>query len=132
GTVSTIGTNSFTVTRGGGKSITVDVSSSTTFSEHGGSSVSCGNLAVGDRVNVGGTLSSTEGVVNGNHVSILPFPHVDFTGTITAIGTNSFTVARGAANSVTVDVSSSTTYSEHGITGVSFANLAVGERVAIG
>jgi hypothetical protein len=55
---------------------------------------------------------------------------VDFDARVTAIGTGSFTVLRGTSV-ITVDVSGQTTYSEHGVTTASFANLAVGERVHV-
>ncbi len=51
-------------------------------------------------------------------------------GKVASLGTDSFTVTAGAAT-VTVDVSTTTTYADAAVSGASFTTLSVGSRVAV-
>ncbi len=59
GTVASVGTSSFTVTAAGGSTVTVDVTSSTTYRDRGVTSPTLADVKVGDRVAVFGTKTGT-------------------------------------------------------------------------
>ena len=52
-------------------------------------------------------------------------------GTVASVGTGTFTLNGRDATSVTVDVTSSTTYKDPKVTSPSFANVTVGEMVSV-
>jgi hypothetical protein len=52
-------------------------------------------------------------------------------GTVVSVGTKSFTVKTAAGTTVTVDVSSTTTYRDFGVTSASLANVKANEKVAV-
>jgi hypothetical protein len=52
-------------------------------------------------------------------------------GTVESVGTGSFTVKDRAGTTVTVDVTSSTTYKDAGVASPTIADVTVGERVAV-
>ena len=56
-------------------------------------------------------------------------PPVAF-GTVATVGTDSFTLTTKGGTTVTVDVTSSTTYNDQGVTSPTLANVTVGETVA--
>jgi hypothetical protein len=68
GKVASIGTDSFTITDRSGTTVTVDVSSSTTYEDRSVTSASLSTLKVGDFVAVAGTSSS--GTVTATSVMI--------------------------------------------------------------
>jgi hypothetical protein len=51
-------------------------------------------------------------------------------GTVASVGTDSFTLTTKAGATVTVDVTSSTSYKDQGVTSPSLADVTVGETVA--
>lgn len=167
GTVVSLGTStgntavsSFTISAGrdGLLQLAVDVTAATTYHERGATSaVSLASVAVGDRVEIQGTLGAPD-TVDATSVRIVFDGTVRLAGTVsalagsmpTSIGTPAFTLSWGRRGmlSVTVDVSPATTYTELGPEGrpvpvpanqststatgaVSFASLADGDRVVV-
>jgi hypothetical protein len=135
GTVKSVGTNSFVVTTPSGSTVTVDVTSSTTYSEPGTASPSFASLKVGQQVVVVGSNSS--GTVTATRVSIGPARYRGpndapaVTGTVKSVGTKSFAVTTGSGATVTVDVTASTTYRESGTSTAGFADVVVGVHVTV-
>jgi hypothetical protein len=127
-TVSSLGPGTFIAMRGN-SSVNVDVSPQTTFSV-AGAAAAFSSLAEGDRVIVHGTSNPGGSVVNALQVYILSFGSVQFSATVTSVGSGNFMVRRINAP-LTVQVSKKTTYSEHGVTSASFANVLIGERVTV-
>ena len=119
---------------------TVDVNTSTTFTEHGVSAPSFANVCVGDRVHAVGPASASD-VVTASEVTILParlprlsgsVSSVDGTSTAGACGTSGNEGGFGLVSSstaYTVDVDTSTTFKEHGVSAPSFADVCVGDPV---
>lgn len=167
GTVVSLGTStgntavsSFTISAGrdGLLQLAVDVTAATTYHERGATSaVSLASVAVGDRVEIQGTLGAPD-TVDATSVRIVFDGTVRLAGTVsalagsmpTSIGTPAFTLSWGRRGmlSVTVDVSLATTYTELGPEGrpvpvpanqststatgaVSFVSLADGDRVVV-
>ena len=52
-------------------------------------------------------------------------------GTVTSVGSNTFTLKTVSGTSVTVDVSTATTYRERGVAAPSFTNVSVNDHVAV-
>jgi hypothetical protein len=52
-------------------------------------------------------------------------------GTVASVGTSTFTLNGRDGSTVTVDVTSSTTYKDQAVTSPSFANVTVGEMVSV-
>jgi hypothetical protein len=52
-------------------------------------------------------------------------------GTVTSVGSNSFTLTTSTGNVVTVDVTSATHYRDRGVANASLSNVTVGEHVAV-
>ncbi|HVC24665.1 MAG TPA: DUF5666 domain-containing protein [Acidimicrobiales bacterium] len=125
GTVSGIASDgsSFTLAIGrkGLLQLTVDVTSTTTYSEAGSTgAVTIANLATGDRVSVAGSMTAAN-TVTATAVAIRPAtstttPSVRVDGTVSATTTGGFTLTTGRAGlvQITVDVTSSTTYRTSG------------------
>jgi hypothetical protein len=128
GTVSSLGTGTFIALRGTSP-VNVMVSPKTTFSV-GGAAATFSSLANGDRVIVHGTSNSNGTVVNANQIYILSFGSVQFTATVTSVTAGSFDVRR-INQTVTVQVSSKTTYGESGVRSASFADVKLGQRVTV-
>ena len=97
-----VGSGSFTVRRAN-QAVTVEVSPTTTYSEHGVTSASLSNVLIGDRVTVNGSITSNNDVVDASHVQVLQLLPNDFDGTISSIGTGTFIAMRGNSP-VNVDV----------------------------
>ncbi|MHB1974945.1 MAG: DUF5666 domain-containing protein [Acidimicrobiales bacterium] len=130
GTVETPGTTSFTV-KSGVATITVEVTSTTKYHDHGVSAPTVANVTAGERVRVRGTVAGTN-TVDAARVQVLPARPI-VTGTVASTvssSSESFTLTRGAAT-ITVTVSSSTAYLDHGVSSATVANVTTGERVAI-
>ncbi len=166
GTSGTSGTSGgFTISAGrdGLLQLAVEVSTGTTFHERGATSaVSIASVAVGDRVEVQGSFKAAD-TIDATSVRIVFDGTVRFEGTVSALSSSSssntgvtgvtgdFTLSRGRHGmlSVTVDVGSTTTYTELGTEGrpvsvpanqstsstataaVDFASLADGDRVVV-
>jgi hypothetical protein len=127
-TVSSLGTGNFIAMRGTSP-ISVDISPQTSFSV-GGTVATFSSLADGDRVIVHGTSNPGGSVVNAVQIYILSFGSLQFTATVTQVNSGGFTVRRINAP-LTVQVSSKTTYSEHGVSSPSLADVLIGERVTV-
>ena len=128
-TVVGVGQTSFTVRRAGSP-VTVNVAPKTAYSERGVTGTSFANIAIGEKVQVSGTITRTLNVVNAETITIEPLPSVEFPATVTALGSGTFTVTRGTTR-VTVVASSRTAYSEPGVKSPTFANLMVGQGVIV-
>ena len=149
GTVASVGTNSFTLTARDGTTVTVDVGSSTTYLDHDVTSPSIADVKVGDHVAVFGT--SNAGTVTATKVAIggpggpgghdgkggpggpggMGGPPPAAMGTVASVGTNSFTLTTRDGTTVTVDVSSSTSYLKFGSTSAALGDVTVGAHVAV-
>ncbi len=130
GTVETPGTTSFTV-KSGAATITVDVTSTTKYLDHGVSAPTIANVTAGERVKVRGTVAGTN-TVDATRVRVLPALPVVVgkVASIASISSGSFALTRGTAT-ITVTVSSATKYLDHGVSAPTVANVTVGERVEV-
>ena len=140
GTVASVGTNTFTLTTHDGTTVTVDVSSATTYLDQGVTSPTLSDVKVGDHVAVFGTDSSNTVTATkvaiggpGGHDGHGPFGGTPpaAMGTVASIGTNTFTLSTRDGTTVTVDVGSSTTYAEFGVNSASISDVKVGTHVAV-
>ncbi len=140
GTVASVGTNTFTLTKLDGTNVTVDVGSSTTYLDPGVTTPTIADVKVGDHVAVFGT--DTNNTVAGTKVAIGgpggPGGHLGSGGTppaafgiVASVGTNTFTLTTLDGASVTVDVSGTTTYLDPGVTTPTIADVKVGDHVAV-
>ena len=131
--------NSFVITRRGGGTETVDVSSATTYLERGTPGASITSVGSNDLVAVFGTTSGT--TVTASEV-VIAVPRGSSGGQIPAaagivqtapVGTsadNTFTVKTRGGVLETVNVSDPTTYDERGVSSPSVTNVAAGDLVA--
>jgi cyclophilin family peptidyl-prolyl cis-trans isomerase len=141
GVAATAGT--FTLDAAHSTTDTVNLTTTTTFSEHGVSAPTFANVCVGEKAGAFGMISS--GTVTATSVFVIPpptpKPHAVF-GTVASVNGTSTTGTCGVAatagaftlngfhaTTFTVDVSTTTTFSEHGVSAPTFANLCVGEEV---
>jgi hypothetical protein len=116
-----------------GTAVTVDVTSSTTYTEPG---VSSPSVAVGDLVNVSGMTTSTTGTITANNVQI---PGVQITGDVTsggagaafALTTTSTTIYGPKGTTVTVDVNAGGVTTKYIETGTTSPSVAVGDKVQV-
>jgi hypothetical protein len=133
-----VSANTFTLTTDSG-TVTVDVTSATTYRDYEVSSPSLSNVTVGTEVAVFGT--STNGVIAATSVAIdVPPPppggpdheRPSAVGKVASVdaSANTFTLTTDSGT-VTVDVTSATTYRDHDVTSPSLANVTVGEEVAV-
>ncbi len=140
GTVASVGTNTFTLTGRDGTTVTVDVSSTTTYVDPAVTSPSLADVKVGAHVAVFGTDSSN--TVTATKVAIggpdgpggrhgMGGTPPAAVGTVASVGTNTFTLTGRDGTTVTVDVSSTTTYREVGVTSATIADVKVGSHVAV-
>ena len=147
GTVGNVGTNTFTVKGHNGSTTTVDVTSSTTYKDYGVTSPTLANVKAGEFVAVAG--SSSSGTVHATSVMIGgpggPGGPAGFggshgfgggtppaaAGTVGNVGTNTFTVKGHNGSTTTVDVTSSTTYKDYGVTSPTLSNLKAGDFVVV-
>ena len=135
------GVNFFTVKGHDGTTVTVDVTSSTTYKDQGVTSPSFANVTTGEMVSVEGTTAS--GIVTATSVFIgfglaaysdlgrppLRRARLSRSRLGRAARPDIFTVKGHDGTTVTVDVTSSTTYKDPGVTSPSFANVTTGEMV---
>ncbi|HUC14522.1 MAG TPA: hypothetical protein VMS00_08730 [Acidimicrobiales bacterium] len=157
GTVGTVGTTSFTLTRGFGPimpvsltgtattltGLTINVSQYTRFVTPGMTSHDLSDVLVGDKVTVTGRRAGS-GMVNASLV-VIPLELV--TGAVGTVGGASFTIPlrpiwshssitttlTGTARAWTIDVSGSTTYHERGVNSstLSLASLSSADHVTV-
>jgi hypothetical protein len=154
GTAGSTGTFTLTTFRGD-TTVTVDVTSTTTFSELGTPSASFADVCVGSEVFVlGSSVSSTTTTsdpttIDATKVFIAPPPTLTraatAAGTVASVGGSSSTGTCGTAGAsgtftltsfkggatVTVDVTSTTTFFEPGVSSASFADVCVGSQVFV-
>ena len=140
GTVASVGDGTFTLTTKDKTTVTVTVSSSTTYRDPGVTSPTLANVTVGEHVAVFGT--DTANVVTATSVAIGNPPNGKgwggpggsppaAMGTVASVGDGTFTLTTKDKTTVTVTVSSSTTYRDPGVTSPTLANVTVGEHVAV-
>ena len=146
GTVKSVGDGTFAITAQDGTVVTVNVSSSTTYMDQGVTSPSIANVTVGEHVAVFG--SDTSNTVTATSVAIGNPPTGGkggpmggpggqggtppaAVGTVKSVGDGTFAITAQDGTVVTVNVSSSTTYMDQGVTSPSIANVTVGEHVAV-
>lgn len=134
GTVASVTTSpsdSFTVTAWKGQTWTVTVTGSTTYTERHVTSPGFASVVVGDGVVVYGASTGTD-AVTAISVAIMQRPvAVGTVASVTTSPSDSFTMAAWKQQTVTVDVTGSTTYTERGVTSPSFSNVVVGDLVAV-
>ena len=135
GTVASVpADNAFTITTHAGTTLTVDVTTSTTYVERGVSSPSLADVTQGALVALFGTISGT--TVSATEVSIW-VPKVASNqpvaaGTVASVpADNAFTITTHAGTTLTVDVTASTTYVERGVSSPSLADVTQGALVAL-
>jgi non-canonical (house-cleaning) NTP pyrophosphatase len=127
----------FTLTSAHGATDTVNVSTTTTFEEHGVTTPTFANVCVGDKVGAFGMISSgtvtatgvfvTLPVVFGTVASVNGTATAGTCGTADTAGT--FTLDAAHSTTDTVNVSTTTTFEEHGVTMPTFATVCVGNKV---
>ena len=145
GTVASVGANTFTLTTHDGTTVTVDVTSSTTYVDRAVTSPSLADVTVGAHVAVFGTKAAS--TVTATKVAV-GGPDGDGPGqgpggpgfggtrpaafgTVASVGANTFTLTTHDGTTVTVDVTSSTTYREDGVTSPSLGDVKVGTMVVV-
>ena len=144
-----MGSDTFTLTTHDGTTVTVDVSSSTTYLDPAVSSPTFASVNVGDHVAVFGTDASNTVIAtkvaiggpgaSGGHGRPGGFgDHDGFGGTppaasgiVKTVGSDTFTLTTHDGTTVTVDVSSSTTYLDPSVTSPTSATIKVGDHVAV-
>ena len=125
GTVSATTSTTVTVTLPGGSSQTLTTTSATTYSQ-GGAAASRSALVAGVRISAQGTLDSS-GSFTATSIAIAPSTVV---GTVASKTASTIVVTTSDGKTVTVNVTSSTTYSVRGVSAATLANVAVGDRIA--
>ena len=126
GTVSSLTSGGFLLLTAKGATLTVEVSSATTYREPGLRRASQAGVMAGDKVRAVGT-EPTPGTLDATLVLV---PAVRAAGTVASVGTGSFVLTL-TAGTLTVDVSSATVYREPTVRSASFANVLAGEKVAV-
>ncbi|MGA2806385.1 MAG: hypothetical protein ABSF89_18715 [Acidimicrobiales bacterium] len=137
GTCMTSGTGTFTLTVAEGRATTtVDVTATTTYTDSAVTSPTFANVCVGNDVGALGTFSS--GTLTATSVEIVLPPQANVQGIVASVGgsstadlcvtsnTESFTVVGGRSLSITtVNLSSTTTYSDAAVTTPSYTDICV-------
>ncbi len=130
----TPGVSSFTITTPSGASDTVDVSASTSYFERGVSAPSLSDVANGDYVAVFGSVSGSMVTATKVAIATPPPSNSQFAtaGTVqTSASGGSFVIETWNNTQVTVQTSTSTTYTERGLSSPSLTDITVGENVAV-
>ncbi len=136
GTVSVAPSGSaFSITTRHGATIVVNVTSTTSYTEHGVSSPTLTNVTIGELVAVFGTssgssVSATEVVIWAPRSGLGTEPAIAGTVSVAPSGLTFSVLTRGGTTYV-VTASSTTTYTEKGVTAPTIANVTLGERVAV-
>lgn len=140
GKVTAVGAGGFTVLDRSSTSYTVTVTGTTTYTERNVSSAGIADVTVGTFVDVVGSVTGTNVTATRVRIEAQERPAMPMrrmgtlpaaAGKVTTVGTNTFTVVNRSGTSLTVDVSSSTTYVERGVTSGTFADLKVGDFAAV-
>jgi len=134
GTVQSVGANTFTLSTFNGSRLTVDVTGSTTYRDGVKSTASFADVVVGQHVAVmgsraGSTLTATKVFIGVSGTGSFGAAPAAF-GTVRSVGHDTFTLTTLAGSTITVDVTSSTTYADPKVTTPSFADVTVGQHVA--
>jgi hypothetical protein len=142
GTVKSVGTDTFTLNTRSNTTVTVNVTSATTYRDRGVKAPNFATIAVGQQVAVVGT--DTSDVIAATSVMIGAPPAGGpggkggrggsppvAQGTVKSVGTDTFTLTTKSSTVVTVNVTASTTYRDVGVTSPTLANVTVGETVAV-
>ena len=153
GTVKSVGDGTFTITGQDGTTVTVDVGTTTSYFDPGVSSPTIANVKAGEHVAVFGTDSS--GTVTATRVAIgtppaggkggppgghgAPFGTSGgpaggppaAVGTVKSVGNGAFTITGQDGATVTVDVGTTTSYFDPGVSSPTIANVKAGEHVAV-
>ena len=140
GKVTGLEAGSFTVLDRSATSYTVTVKGTTIYRELNQSSVGIGDVKTGSFVDVLGSVSGTTVTATvvriEAHEPLAPRLHPvgvrpAAAGRVTAIGTKSFTIENRAGTSLTVDVTDSTTFEEHGVASASFGGIKTGNFAVV-
>ncbi len=138
GTVTAVDSSkdTFTLKTASGSSVTVKVTSTTTFRDRAASNAGFSDVKVGESVAVTGSTSN--GVETATSVTIgLPSGVGGFGGgtfgkvTTVDASHDSFTLKTASGSTLTVKVTSSTTYRDRTVTHAGFSDIKVGESVAV-
>lgn len=130
-TAPTSATGSFTVTAWKARTVTVDLTGSTGYTERGVTSPGFSAIGVGDEVVVYGTSAGTD-VVSASSVVIIQRPVVQGTvATAPTSATGSFTITARNHQTWTVDLSGSTVYRDHGVSSPGYGDVSVGDVVVV-
>lgn len=124
GTVKSVAADSATLTQPDGSSTTIGLTAGTTYTLEG-KAATAADLKVGTRVRAVGTKDSN-GAFTATHVDIEPAMVV---GKVTARTADTITVTDRGGTSVTIHVTSSTTYETRGNSTAGLADVAVGNVV---
>jgi hypothetical protein len=127
GVVTAVNNNAITITVARGFARTIDVSSTTTYTE-GGAPATLNDVIVGLRINATGTVSTDQTVLDATSVSIPVPSHI--VGTVTAASAASLTVQQANGASITLAINANTTFFE-GKHPVLAAALTTGEHVNV-
>ena len=146
GTVASVGSNTFTITGHDGTTVTVDVTGTTSYLDPGVTTPTFADVKVGEHVAVFGSETSNKVTATkvfivgpggpgdadgpGGHLGFGGTPPAAF-GTVASVGPNTFSITGHDGTTVTVDVSSTTTYQELGKASASIADVTVGAHVAV-
>ena len=135
-TTTTSGT-SFPLMRGGHIQAKIDLTSTTTFKQMGVTAPTSANVMPGEQVIAGGSWVAATLTLTAKTLRIIPVQSVSYpcavkTPPVTdSHGNVSFTVKCGGKRIYTVDVTSTTKYSENHVKNPSVSNVKVGEHVVI-
>jgi hypothetical protein len=124
GTVTAVSSGGFTITDRSGLSRSITTSSSTTY-RLGDQAATAADVKVGSRV----VATGQPGSGNAFTATTVVIAQPRVAGTVTAKGTNSFTLQRRDGTTVTVHVDADTTWRLPGVTNPGLDDLTVGMRV---
>jgi len=136
GTVTSVGSGTFSLVTKGGAAFSVVVSAGTTYSEPGvpsGTTVGFGSILTGDLVQVSGPEPSA-GTIDATSVRI---PEAHLTGTVSSVTgseivlTSVRTALTSTSTTVDVETSSTTVFRDPGVPDPSIANVLAGDFVAV-
>lgn len=133
GTVTAISSTGFTLTTADGSVFTVNTQNASLTQAFVGP-ITLTSVLVNDKANVEGSLNGS--VMSANHVVVTP-PNTHKAvgkGTVTAVGTNSFTVQannHGIPGSFTVNTNASTTVTGPGGATSTLSSIVVGTKVVV-
>jgi hypothetical protein len=120
-TITAISGSSLSLKTDDGWTRTIAVGSSTTITK-GGQTIAFGDLKVGDQIVFGETRASDGSYTIDQIRVVLPV----IAGQVTAVGTDSITVDQKGGGSVTIHVSSGTTYDVNGNAGAKLSDITLG------